>query len=166
MKQDDRTPPDWHDIPTADPQIQKDYEAALGAFLVACTQIENTISDIIFLALEQAERKDILNRLRGDSLRRKLVTLELISLAHPRPLLKSAIDELRDLAAQRNDLAHGHFHQNPFDGSFEIVTDRKALSMPIAQLKQLTERAQIAWDALRYAETYFSFDNLDEEGTP
>ena len=163
MKQGDRTPPDWHDIPTADPQIQKDYEAALGAFLIGSTQIENTVSDIIFLALQKAERKDILTRLRGDSFRRKLVTIELISLAHPRPLPKSAIDELRDLAARRNELAHGHFHQNPFDGSYEIVTARKALPMPIAHLKQLTERAQIAWDALRYAEAYFSFDNVDEE---
>ena len=163
MEQSDQTPPGWHDIPTADPRIQKDYEAALGAFLVAFTRIENTASDIIFLALEQAGRKDILNRLRGDSFRRKLVTLELISLAHPRPLQKSAIDELRDLAARRNELAHGHFHQNPFDGSYEILTDRKALPMPVTQLKQLTERAESAWDTLRYAEAYFSFDDLDEE---
>ena len=163
MEQSDQTPPGWHDIPTADPRIQKDYEAALGAFLVAFTRIENTASDIIFLALEQAGRKDILNRLRGDSFRRKLVALELISLAHPRPLPKSAIDELRDLAARRNELAHGHFHQNPFDGSYEILTDRKALPMPVTQLKQLTERAESAWDTLRYAEAYFSFDDLDEE---
>ena len=163
MERGDQTPPGWHDIPIADPQIQKDYEATLGAFLVAFTQIENTVSDIIFLALEQAERKDILNRLRGDSFRRKLVTFELISLAHPRPLPKSAIDELRDLAARRKDLAHGHFHQNPFDGSYEILTDRKSLLVPAMQLKQLTERAESAWDALRYAEAYFSFDDLDEQ---
>ena len=51
MEQDDQTPPGWHHIPTADPRIQKDYEAALGAFLVAFNRIENTVSDVIFLAL-------------------------------------------------------------------------------------------------------------------
>ena len=129
-------------------------------------RVENTASDIIYLALEQGGRKDISTRLRGDSFRRKLVTLELISLAHPRPLPKSAIDELRDLAARRNELAHGHFHQNPFDGSYEILTNRKALPMPVThlkQLKQLTERAESAWDTLRSAEAYFVFDDLDEE---
>ena len=163
MAQSEQTPPGLDDIPTADPQIQKDYEAALGAFLVAFTQIENTVSDIIFLALDQAERKNILNRPRGDSFQMKLVTLERISLAHPRPLPESGIEELRDLAARRNDLAHGHFHQNPFDGSYQIVTDRKALPMPVTQLENLTKRAETAWDALRYAEAYFSFDDLDEE---
>ena len=163
MDQKDPKPPDCDDTPTADPQIRRDYEATLGTFLVVFTRIENTVSDIICLALKQAERKDILNRLRGDSFRRKLVTLELISLAHPRPLPRSTIEELRGLAARRNELAHGHFHQNPFDGTYDIVTDRKAFPMSVTQLKQLTERAETAWDALRYAEAYFSFDALYEE---
>ena len=37
-------------------------------------------------------------------------------------------------------------------------------TMPVTELKRLTERAERAWDALRYAEAYFSFDALDEEG--
>ena len=163
MEQSDKTTLGWHDVPTADPQIQKDYEAALGAFLVAFTQIENTVSDVIFLALEKADRKDILKHLRGDAFRKKLNTLELISLSHPRPLPKSALDELRYLGTRRNELAHGHFHQNPFDGSYEISTNRKAFPMPVTQLKQLTARADKAWDALRYAEAYFSFDDLDAQ---
>ena len=164
MDQNGRMPPGWDDIPTADPEIQKDYEAALGAFLVAFNHIEKIVNDIIFLALEKAERIDILKRVRGDSFQRKLITLELISLAHPGALLsKSSIEELRDLAASRNGLAHGHFHQNPFDGSYEIVTDRKAFLMPVTGLKRLTERAESAWDALRHAEAYFSFDALSAE---
>ena len=74
---------------------------------------------------------------------------------------KSLIEELRELAARRNDLAHGHFHQNPFEGSYEIVTDRKAFPMPVTELKGLIKRAESAWDALRYTEAYFSFDALD-----
>lgn len=163
MDQNSRMPPGWDDIPAADPQIQKDYEAALGAFLVAFTQVENIVSDIIFLALQKAERKDLLKRVRRDSFQRKLITLELISLAHPRALREVVIGELRHLAGRRNDLAHGHFHQNPFEGSYEIVTDRKAFLMPVTELKGLTERAESAWNALRYADAYFSFDALDEE---
>ena len=60
MEERDQTPPGWHDIPTADPQIQKDYEAALGAFLVTFNRIENTTNEIIHLALQASERQDIL----------------------------------------------------------------------------------------------------------
>ena len=71
MDQNGRMPRGWDDIPTADPQIQKDYEAALGAFLVAFTQIENIVSNIIVLAQEKAERKDIVKCPRGDSFPRE-----------------------------------------------------------------------------------------------
>jgi hypothetical protein len=40
-------PPDWYDDePSADPQIQKNYESALGAFLVLFKAIENEMGDV------------------------------------------------------------------------------------------------------------------------
>ena len=151
----------WFDEPSADPQIQKDYEAALGAFLVVFNSIENAVSDIIYLALKKAAREDILKSLRGDLFSRKLTTLDLLSIAYPQAASKALVDELRRLGAERNDLAHGHFDQNPFDGSYHIVTDRKTLSVPMDKIVKLTERAERAWDDLRGSQAFFWFDDLD-----
>ena len=163
MQEHEEPPPGLFNAPFADPQIQLDYEAAFGAFLVAFNRIENTVNDIIILALQQSERADILKRVSGDSFRHKLITLDLIALAYPDALPQKIVNELAGLANHRNKLAHGHFHQNPFDGSYKIVTDRRELPMQICQLVQLTERANRASNALGYAEAHFSFEYLDTD---
>ena len=164
MEERDQTPHGWHDIPTADPQIQKDYEAALGAFLVTFNRIENTTNEIIHLALQTSERQDILKHIKDDFFNRRLVTLDLLSLTFPRPFSKDVIDELRHLTNARNHLAHGHFDQNPFDGEYEVVTGKnKRRAMPVTAIQSLTKRAEAAWDKLRCIEAYFSFADLDEE---
>ncbi len=164
MEHSDQTPPNWQDVPTADPKIQKDYEAALGAFLVTFNQIENTTTEIIHLALQASERQDILKHIKGDFFYRRLVTLDLLSLAFPGPVSKDVIYELRELANHRNHLAHGHFDQNPFNGEYEVVTSRdKRRTMSVTAIQSLAKRAEAAWDKLRYIEFYFRFDDLDAE---
>jgi hypothetical protein len=32
------------------------------------------------------------------------------------------VPELRQIAGERNNLAHGHFDQNPYDGTYDVVT--------------------------------------------
>lgn len=169
MQDRDDASPNFSDIPSADPQIKESYEAALGAFLVSFNRIEYVVNEIVFLALQKSERQDILEHMRSDSFYRKLITLDLISLAYSRPLPKSLVDELRELSIQRNKLAHGHFDQNPFDGSYTIAPNKidtnrsKPAPMPINQLILLTRRADKAWDDLRYAHAFFCFDDLDAE---
>lgn len=159
MPDQEKTQSVLFEFPSADPQIQLDYEAALGAFLVAFNEIEHAVDYIIFLALQKSKREDILKHLSADSFRRKLVALDLISLAYSKELPKKLVDELRDLATCRNRLAHGHFHQNPFDGSYEIVTTRHHLDMPIRQVERLTKRAQKASDTLRHAQLQYELDD-------
>ncbi|RWE29170.1 MAG: hypothetical protein EOS78_30655 [Mesorhizobium sp.] len=144
--------------------MQKDYEAALGAFLVIFNRIENTVSDIVVLALKKAEREDILRSLSGDLFARKLTTLELLSVAYPQAAPRELVEELRRLGAERNNLAHGHFDQNPFDGSYRVVTDRNTLSISVAQIGKLTARADKAWDELRSSQAFFWFDDLGSGG--
>ena len=165
MEEHKEVPPGFVDISSADPQIQKDYEVALGAFLLAFNQIESTVNDIIFLALQKSERLDIFKRVNDGSFNQKLTALDLISLSHPQALPKTVLEELRDLSGHRNILAHGHFHQNPFDGSYEIVTprNRQQRCIPVTQLDQLSKRADRAFDNLRYADACFSFDDLDAD---
>jgi hypothetical protein len=155
-----KIPPDWYDEPSADPKIQKDYEAALGAFLVIFNSIENVVSDLICLTLKKFDRENLLKSLEGDLFHRKLITLDLLSIAYPRVASNLLIEELRCLGAKRNNLAHGHFDQNPFDGSYQIVTSRKAIPMPIAQILALTVRAEKAWNELRNSQVFFEVNDL------
>jgi hypothetical protein len=51
--------------PWADPQIQKDYEATLGAFLVSFNRLEDVVSKLIGYALKRLGRDDCwLSRVR------------------------------------------------------------------------------------------------------
>lgn len=156
-------PPGWYDDePSADPQIQKSYESALGAFLVLFNALENEMSDVIALALRKAGRDEIYGSLDNDSFSRKITTLELLSIAYPQVASTTLTGELRDLSAQRNKLAHGHFDQNPFDGSYQIVAGRKSASISITQILKLGERAEKAWHELRYSVAFFSFDDVSD----
>ena len=166
MAENSPTPPGWIDEPYADPQIQKDYEAALGAFLVVFNAIENTINDIIVLALQKSGRADILKQLDNDSFNRKLTTLDLISVAYPTAVPQSVTNQLRNLATQRNRLAHGHFDQNPFDGTYQVVTSRSGPKpIPVPQIQTLTEHAETVWEKLRFADAYFFFYDLVAENS-
>jgi hypothetical protein len=155
----DEASSDDFDEPSADPQIQKDYEAALGAFLVAFNRIENTISDIIELSLYKAERAEIIERFKADTFSRKIGTLDLLSIAYPHMRNANLLTELKALGADRNTLAHGHFDQNPFDGSYEVSTNSRTQSMPIKRITELTTRAEAAWEKLRGFQVFFWFDN-------
>lgn len=156
-------PQGWDDEPSANPQIQKDYEAALGAFLVVFNAIENEMSDIIILALKKAGREEIYGSLNQNGFARKVTTLELLSVAYPQAASQTLLKELRNLAGERNNLAHGHFDQNPLDGSYQIVAGKKVLSVPIEQIVELRKRAEKVWDELRSSAAFFWFDDILEE---
>ena len=66
MQDQNEAAPGHDSTPSANPQIQKDYEAALGAFLVVFNRIENTVNDVIVLALRKSKRLDILTNLKRD----------------------------------------------------------------------------------------------------
>ncbi len=151
------------DDPSEDPHLQKpDYEAALGCFLVAFNRIENMVSEVIYLALEKSGRKDVYAHLAGDMFNRKVVALELISLRYPEVANIGMIKELRALGSERNNLAHGHFDGNPFDGSFRIVTNKRSLDMPIAKVIRLAAQAEEFAEQYDTVRVGFWFDDLDE----
>ena len=154
-------PSDWvDDIPSADPQIQKNYEAALGKFLVAFNEVEATVGDIIFLALKKAERSEIFKLIPNERYASKILALDLISLTFPKVASIELIGELRSLGGERNRLAHGHFDQNPFDGSYEIVAGKKRQNISIEKIQDLTEQAGRVHEQLRYSQAWFYFDDV------
>lgn len=144
--------------PETDAEIQVKYEAALGKFLVAFNRIENAASDIIILALKQADRED-LHSISISSFAQKILYLELISLRFSEIASKSLVIELKALGAERNNLAHGHFDMSPIDNSYAIITKkRQRLDMPVTKMRTLTERAEKAFQQLRTFEAHYWFE--------
>ncbi len=153
---------EWDDEAFADPKIQKDYEAALGQFLVAFNRIENVVGDVIVGALKKAGREEILGLMKGEMFARKVLILDLVSMHFPETACWTLTNELRSLGSERNKLAHGHFDQNPFDGSYHVVTSKKRLKMPLETIRKLTERAEKAYEQLYTASFWFEDERTDE----
>jgi hypothetical protein len=151
---------DGQDEPWADPQIQIDYERALGQFLVRFNKVENLISDIIPQALMNTGSEHLLAHVKGDLFARKLITLELALDKALRTGSRRLFDELRELNSRRNDLAHGHFDQNPVDGDYVIVTSKKTRDVPITLIQRLADRVEKAWHELRHLEATFMFADV------
>lgn len=154
---------DHDEPPYADPQIQKDYEAALGDFLVRFNRIENLIADIAYRALKRYGRTDLAASTIKQPLQQRLDSLELILLgvSNLRPLPYAAI---KALAKDRNTLAHGHFNQNPFQGDYVIVgRGGEGHDWDPASIAKLAVRADELWDDLRGIEAWFLFDEVDRE---
>ena len=150
------------DTPSADPQIQKDYEAALGAFLVAFNRVENTVREVIRNALMVSKPEDIIQHIRLDFFRQNLEILTALSKRFPDPISKNLTEDIKNLSKERNRLAHGHFDQNPFSGDYKVVGRDGGKPIPIPEIQNLTEQANVICDKLRYAEFWFLFDDPGE----
>lgn len=151
------------DTPWADPQIQIDYEAALGRFLVAFNRIDNEVSQLISTVLHLSERADLIEAttIRTD-FARKLQVLDLLTLAkHSRQLSEAPIEEMRKIAGERNVVAHGHFDQNPFDGEYQLKGKGRYSDYSPKRLDSLTERCNKVWQKLRFVDACFHFETLE-----
>lgn len=150
----------WQDdIPWADPQIQLDYEAALGRFLVRFNRVENAVDNLITMALEKLNRTDV--EISGQFLQR-VERLELVMLAFPSwPSVPK--DQIKSLAGSRNELAHGHFDQNPYQGDYEIVSRKKSRPWSPSQIESLGDKADEIWHALRNIEACFYFEEIPQK---
>lgn len=90
----------------------------------------------------------------------KLLVLDLLkSTAEGQGIQSVSITAMREMAGERNRLAHGHFDQNPFDGSYDVVTRNIRCTYSVERLDGLTEKADRCWDELRHASTYYVFSD-------
>jgi hypothetical protein len=152
------------DIPSADPAIRTEYEDALGRFILAFNEVDYRVSQVIRSELTQRERSDLAATASNGPFAQRLETLDILANTSksgnlgPIPLAR-----LRSLNTDRNALAHGHFDQNPFDGSYTLVLQKKRRDYPTERVLTLTaELAEIA-DRLRITEELYFFKNLDAE---
>lgn len=153
--------PMWDDdTPSADPQIQIDYEAALGRFLVAFNKVDNELEGLINTLLTCLSREDLVEEctIKVDY-SRKLLILDLLSLSSDPGELKTApVSEMRQIGRERNVIAHGHFDQNPFDGGYKILGKGKYSDYSPKRLDDLTTRCNAVWDQLRHLRAYYWLD--------
>lgn len=152
------------DIPFADPAIRTDYEAALGQFILAFNEVDYRLSQVIRSELSKRKREDLAGTASNGPFAQRLTTLEILASATPTSRISaSPTEKLRALNTDRNNLAHGHLDQNPFDGSYSIVLAKKAREYPADQVRSLAaELMQIA-EWLRTTEILYDFEDLTKK---
>jgi hypothetical protein len=164
---------DWHDEtePWADPGIQKGYQAALGEFIVTFNRLDAGLTNLLRFALGDVGKLELLPQLRGRGYGAKLQALELLQISPSMPAIHGApIDEMRKIAAIRNFLAHAHFDQNPYDGTYELIPPKPDKKSPERHLKEeairkWTARTEVASNQLRTCEAAYWFRNVPQRGT-
>jgi hypothetical protein len=75
-------------------------------------------------------------------------------------LLALPVAELRSLNTCRNDLAHGHFDQNPYDGTYQLIKAKKIKDYPVERIAALTDELAKIVEYLLSTEILYGFEEL------
>lgn len=161
---------DIDDPPFADPKIRRDYEAALGRLILAYNEVDFRLTAVLLTAVQKMGRTDRLKYLTNGKFEQRLCNLAMLSDLVPQlgiPDIDFA--ELRQLNNDRNNVAHGHFDQNPYDGSYVLLTSKQFEAAkrqtyenyPISALNRITDKLKRAAETLHEAELAIQFDDLD-----
>lgn len=147
-------------VPWASPKIQATYEAALGRFMVAFNRLDNLLTEVLGTVLHKGGRVDLVPACTEGAFWLKLLVADLLkSSIHGGGLKNVPIALMREIAVHRNRVAHGHFDQNPHSGEYDIV-GKKREKYSAEDLDLQTAKATEAWEALRYAEGFYAFDDV------
>ena len=123
------------DTSSADPAIRTDYEAALGRFILAFNEVDYRLSRVIGSELSQRERSALAATGSKGPFAQRLETLDiLVSSTKNSELSTLPLTRLRSLNTDRNNLAHGHFDQNPFDGAYTLALAAKTRDYPVSRI--------------------------------
>lgn len=147
---------DDDDVPWADPAIRAGYESALGQFIVAFNEMDHLVSQIIGLTLRNLGREDLAQSASKGSLAQRLEALDILLTCKPTPA-DVPLKRLRNLNTHRNNLAHGHFDQNPFDGSYVLQKSATKHEYPLARVAALTAELGEVANTLRHAVAFYEF---------
>jgi hypothetical protein len=152
------------DVPSADPAIRTEYEAALGRFILAFNEADYRLSQVIAAELSQRGHPDLALAASKGTFAQRLEKLELLVSATKNPQLSALpVAKLRSLNGDRNNLAHGHFDQNPYDGSYHLILAAKNRDYPISRILALADELAQIVDSLRTTEILYDFEDLSGE---
>jgi hypothetical protein len=110
---------------------------------------------------------DLAERCSNVSFEQKVQFLEILNYSSESGAINSInFKALRDIAGERNFLAHGHFDQNPFDGSYDIINHKRKRDRgafySADRLDNITYKAEEIAESLRLSEAYFNFEKVSE----
>ena len=142
------------DVPWADPNIRKDYEAALGRFILLFNELDYHVGSFIRAELKRSGQSQLSDE--GASFSQRLPLFGVLARADPY-VSQVSVEDLRSLNGNRNILAHGYFDQNPFDGSYKLFFRRKYRDYPIARVERFTDQMNEALQQFRFAEAARDF---------
>jgi hypothetical protein len=141
--------------PFASPEIQELYEAALGRFIVTFNQMDNLLTRVVETILTRLGRETLIDSRWNFS--QKVFVLEMLKLSPEGHILRGvSTEDMRQIAGERNHLAHGFFDQNPYSGEYDIVS-RKRAKYSAERVDDLTYKANAVWQQLRYPEAHYVF---------
>jgi len=111
--------------PIADPAIRAGYREALGRFIMAHNEVDFWMTGILSKAVRMLAPDGSLANLALGDFATRATNLQLLMHTAPHLALGNVGDgRLHELNGTRNVLAHSHFDQDPWDGTFEIVKAR------------------------------------------
>ena len=151
--------PEFED-PSADPDIQTAYEAALGRFILTFNRLDSLATEVICTVLKRLGRRDLEDACTTRDFWLKLLSLDLLKSSHEGGGLKNVpVDLIREVAKFRNKVAHGHFDQNPFSGEYDIIVKDKRHAFSTDDIESFTTKAENASTALGYSQAVYEFDD-------
>lgn len=128
--------PDF-DEPIADPAIREGYQSALGRFMMAHNEVDFWMTGILAKAVKMLDPNGTLDGLALGDFATRATNLALLMKVAPHLSLGGVGNgRLHELNGTRNILAHSHFDQDPWDGTYEIVKARHR-SLTEKRLKNL-----------------------------
>lgn len=151
-------------VPSADANIRRDYEAALGGCMLAFNQLDNLLSKILRTILVRVGRQDMVNECvnKADFSQRTRVLDLLKQSTEGAGIADVSVTDLRSVAGERNMLAHAHFQQNPFSGEYWLVNRKGETDQyyTAARIDAAALQMGKAWMALRHAEAFYDFVDI------
>ena len=148
------------DVPLASPEIRESYEAALGRFILAFNQVDNVLSKVIAIILDRLGREDLIPTCSTRDFPLKCLVLDLLKVStEGAGIADVPVKLMRTIAGERNILAHGHFDQNPFDGSYDVVAKNVRAQYSVERLNGLSKQATEVWTALNYSLGFYVFSD-------
>jgi hypothetical protein len=117
---------DWTEAPFANPAIRAEYQMALGRLILAHNEVDFWMSALLTKAAVKLAPDGSLGGLcEGQFAQRATNIILLMKVAPTLALGGVGNGRLLELNAARNLLAHGHFDQDPYEGTFAIVRLRR-----------------------------------------
>lgn len=157
--------PEFEGATWVDADQREAYEAALGRLILAYNEVDYRLSYVLSLAL--LDRKvSAASTLGNGSFELRLDALAFMRSAGARGLDDVDVEALRRLHHDRNMVTHGHYDENPHDGSHRLFRWRREgpraiQGYPTERLREIGDELGDHARRLGRLEIWLQFEDLD-----